>query len=531
MAAAILAAALLVLLGAAVPAAGSPTPAAVAAAESQETTQEPAAEPAQAPAAQPAHEATVEPAEPAQEATAEPAGEAAEEPPPEPTAGQAGEAGEDPARLTDERIPLAVEGFPKRPRPLLELGAPFLGTGTLKPGFELPTGAVWQPSLLLFGTYRTALQSFQVDGDRVAEWANRLDLFANLQLTGTERLVVGFRPLDQDGRFTSYTFRSDVPGIDEGSQNELNGEVTSVFFEGDFGEIFPNLSKRDFKETDVGFSVGRQPLLFQEGLLIDDTVDGIGLTRNTLQPHHTSNFRSTLFWGWNEVGRAGLGGNREDDSAQLFALLTSTDLPTSTVDADLVYVASDTTAGDLISGGVSAVQRIGKLNTSFRVLGSRAVDQETPFSTDGVLLFSEVSYTPAATEDLFYVTTFWAIDEFSSAARGPASGGPLGRAGINFAAVGLGRAGAPLSSRARDVAGGAVGYQRFFSHTRRQLILELGGRLGTAGGEPDSLAGTARYQTAMGQHYVLVIDGFAGYRQGPGTQDLFGGRVELLVKF
>jgi hypothetical protein len=28
-----------------------------------------------------------------------------------------------------------------------------------------------------------------------------------------------------------------------------------------------------------------------------------------------------------------------------------------------------------------------------------------------------------------------------------------------------------------------------------------------------------------------VIDGFAGYRQGDGDQDLFGGRVELLVKF
>lgn len=522
MAAATLAAALFVLLGAGAPAAGTPRSAAVAAAEAQQTPQEPAAEPAQ--------EAAAKPMEPAAESAQKAATEAAEEPGQEPAAGEDGQDGEDPARLTDERIPLQLEGFPKRPRPLLELGAHFLGSGTLKPGFELPTGAVWQPSLLLFGTYRTALQTFQVDGDRVTEWANRLDLFANLQLTGTERLVVGFRPLDQDGRFTSYTFRSDVPGIDEGTQNELNGEVTSAFFEGDFGEIFPNLSKRDFKETDVGFSAGRQPLLFQEGLLINDSIDGIGVTRNTLQPRHTSNFRATLFWGWNEVGRGSVAGNREDD-AQLFALLTSTDLPASTVDADLVYVASDTDAGDLISGGVGAVQRLGKLNTSFRVLASRAVDEETPFSTDGVLLFSEISYTPAATEDLVYVTTFWAMDEFSSAARGPSSGGPLGRAGINFASVGLGRAGAPLSSRARDVAGGAVGYQRFFARTRRQLILELGGRVGTTGDETDSVAGTARYQTAMGQHYVLVIDGFAGYRQGAGTQDLFGGRVELLVKF
>ena len=41
--------------------------------------------------------------------------------------------------------------------PILELGEPFLGTGPLDPGFEMPGGSVWQPSLLLYGTYRTAL--------------------------------------------------------------------------------------------------------------------------------------------------------------------------------------------------------------------------------------------------------------------------------------------------------------------------------------------------------------------------------------
>ena len=53
-------------------------------------------------------------------------------------------------------------------------------------------------------------------------------------------------------------------------------------------------------------------------------------------------------------------------------------------------------------------------------------------------------------------------------ARGPATGGPLGRAGINFAAVGLGSYGAPLSSRARDVAGGAFGYQKFYGAAKRR---------------------------------------------------------------
>jgi hypothetical protein len=305
----------------------------------------------------------------------------------------------------------------------------------------------------------------------------------------------------------------------------------------------------------VGFSVGRQPLLFQEGLLIDDTVDGIGLTRNTLQPTHTSNFRATLFWAWNEIGRslAG-GGNPEDGEAQMLALLTSTDTRRSTIDADLVYVVSDPRqvgaapgagpppmagpppliGGDMVAGGISFVQRIGKASTAFRALGSLAVD-DTLATADGVLLFGELSWTPAHTHDHLYVNGFAAVDRFVSAARGPSSGGPLGRAGINFAAVGIGRYGAALSSEARDVVGGAVGYQRFFDETRRQLIVELGARVGTDETVADAVAATARYQTALGRRFVAVVDGFAGLRESPvpgaGDEELFGGRLELVLKF
>ena len=311
-------------------------------------------------------------------------------------------------------------------------------------------------------------------------------------------------------------------------------------FEGEFGEIFPRLDDGDFGRTDVGFSVGRQPLQFQEGMLIEDSIDGVGLTRNTLLPKGTSNFRATLFVGVDEIHRA----NVEDPDAEMIALLTSTDFRRSTVDADLVYVRGGEGTGDLIAGGISAVQRIGLRNTSFRLLGSYAPDRETSRSTDGALLFAELSWTPHYTDDLIYFTGFVAVDEFSSAARGPATGGPLGRAGINFAAVGLGSYGAPLSSRARDVAGGAFGYQRFYGPAkRRQLLAEVGLRVGTASEVADAVAATLRYQMAVGRRLVLVWDGFAGRRQGEAgplpagaparrpDEALFGGRFELVVKF
>ncbi len=435
------------------------------------------------------------------------------------------------SRLTDEKIPLQLEGFPQRPKPILELGEPFLGTGTLRSGFRLPTGAVWQPSLLAFGTFRTAVQTFEPDdvgGSRITEWANRLDLFLNLQLSGSERLVVGIRALDDDGRFTSYFFEHPDDSLDGSFDDAFDAGIEALYFEGDFGEIFPNLDRDDFGSTDIGFSVGRQPMLFQEGMLIDDTLDGVGFTRNTLLPRNTSNFRLTFFYGWDNINI----NNAEQRSANLFALLSSTDFRKSTVDVDVAYIQTHDASGDLITGGINAVQRLGKTNSAFRILGSVATDEETASSTDGFLLFSELSWTPHYTHDHVYLTTFAAFDEYSPAARGagPASSGPLGRAGINFAAVGIGSFGAPLSGRASDVVGGAFGYQKFFDHTRRQLIIEAGARIGIDDLVDDAFAATARYQAALGRRTVVVVDGFVGYNESS-DQVPFGGRLELLLKF
>ena len=439
-----------------------------------------------------------------------------------------GKHGKHSSRLTDEVIPLQTEGFPQRPKPLVELGEPFLGTGTLHPGYRLPTGAVWQPALTIFGTYRTAIQTFDSGTDRITEWANRLDLFANLALSGSERLVIGVRPFDENGRFSSYFFEHPDPTLDGEFRDELDLEIESLYFEGDFGEIFPNLDREDFGSSDVGFSVGRQPLFFQEGMLINDALDGIGLTRNTLLPKKTSNFRVTFLAAWDNVNAGAV-----ERDANLYALLTSTDFRKSTVDIDAAFVDTDDASGDLLSFGASAVQRIGKYNTAFRVLGSIATDEETALSTDGVLLFSEVSWVPHYTHDSIYFTTFAAFDEFSSASRGPATGGPLGRAGINFAAVGIGSVGAPLSNRARDVIGGAIGYQKFYDATRKQVIVEAGFRFGTDDLVSDSYAVTARWQMAMKQHFVLVIDGFVGNEDFAfgGSETLYGTRVELVTKF
>ncbi len=443
-------------------------------------------------------------------------------------------AGESTSRLSDEPVPLRLDVVPDRPRPILELGNDLLATGPVHEGFTLPTLATWQPTLVVWGTYRTALQVIDRDDLEFSEWANRLDLFASLNLTSTERVLIGFRPLDEEGRFSGYTFSApEGEEGNEGSNNELNFEVTTLFAEGDIGELLPILDWNDSAGLDIGFSVGRQDIQFQDGMLINDNIDAVGATKINLRTGDVGNHRSTLLWGFGELNRANL--PDEDDSATLFGFLNEIDWRWSTVALDAIYVEGDEVTGDGFHGGISAVQRIGELNTTFRVLGSRANGEETDHNSDGLLLFGQFSKTPHGSEDFIYVNAFAGLDRFRSASRRPSAGGPLGPAGVLFEAVGLGRYGSALDSYADDAIGGAIGKQRFFSDSRKQVIFELAGRTTSEEVGQRALAAGVTYRAAHGQRTILRLDGFALYgssRENDNTSEELGigGRIEITCK-
>ena len=426
------------------------------------------------------------------------------------------------SRLSDEPIPL-IEDMPETPAPLIEFGAPFLDTGPLSQGIELPTGAVWQPKFLMFGTLRSALQTFDDGSERRTEWVNRMDLFAQLSLSGTERILLGLRPLDKGrGRNSGYYFKPDDAEQSDW-ESEFNLKVDTLYFEGDFGELFPALDDHNRRALDIGFAVGRQPIFKQEGMLINDTIDALGVVRNSISIPGASNLRVSAIAAWNHVSR---NDNKIDSSAKLFGLFGELDTPLSTVDLDLVYVSGDQPGW---FGGISGVQRFGRLNTSLRALFSKAKEPDSAEVSDGYLLFGEFSFAPHGTDDNAYLNAFWAIDNYSSAARRRDSGGPLGRTGILFAAVGMGRYGAALGNRTNKSWGGSLGYQKFFAGGRRQVIVEAGGRFGSEDKVSDAVAAGARLQQAIGRHYVVRLDGFLGNRKEGGSTN--GARAEFLVKF
>lgn len=429
-----------------------------------------------------------------------------------------------------EDHPIGIQPIPGRPELLAESGESFLAPGKLEQGIELPTGAVWRPSFWLFGTYRTGLSYVDVEGGPTfSEWSTRLDLFGQVNLSGTERVLVGMRPLDKERSarrsFTSYDFR-DGKFIDG-----VNADFQTLFFEGDIGEIFPNWDPYDSNALDYGFSVGRQPMSFQQGLLInEDMIDALTVTRNTLFGDGNLNLRATGVYAWSEISR---NNGVRDQNAQMFGLFTESDFEVSTVNADFAYVSSESRLGSLMAFGLSAIQRIpgyeNVYNSSFHALASFPTEGETVASGQGVLLFGQSSWTPHHTNDLVYLNGFWAIDQFTSPARGPLMGGPLGQTGILFAAPGLGRFGAPISNQASRAAGGSLGYQLFFDHTEQQVVIEVGGRKSTDGRDDGALGTGTRWQKKLDQHWILIVDAFLtkreGFRVTPGT------RIELLAKF
>ena len=200
-------------------------------------------------------------------------------------------------------------------------------------------------------------------------------------------------PFHRDNDFLGQVFD---PSNSKESTNPTNLRVRTLFFEGDLAELFPKFDPLDSKGLDIGFSIGRQSVLFQDGMLINDTIDAFGLTKNNIRFNENAwltNLRVTALWGFNEVNRDN---NEESDDAQLFGLFTAMDTIWSTFEADTIYVdADDEDGGDLFVWGLSSTKRIHEhYNWTMRYLGSSAIDDETDVSSDGHLLFTEVSWTP-----------------------------------------------------------------------------------------------------------------------------------------
>jgi hypothetical protein len=436
---------------------------------------------------------------------------------------------ESPSRLPDYPIPLVDESLIKPHPPLIQIGPGLVSTGRLERGFDVPGGAVWRPSFWVYGNLRSGINLVDPggSGDRIVEWAQRMDLFGNLQLNGTERLLIGLSPLHQRGSFSRYVFE---PESEEGWVDETNARITTFFFEGELSELIPALDPDGTRKLDYGFSVGRWRVDLQDGLLVNDMMDAVGITRFVAVPG-TATTRMTLIAGWDEVSRDN---NLLSEGSRYLSFSAEADTYRSTIDLDVVHVEAPEAEGGsawFLGWGSSQRLKFGgeSYNTTFRICSSIAEEADNAAVSDGTLFFAEASKTPIGTSDMAYATLFLGIDQFASAARGETNGGPLGKAGLLFAAAGLGRYRPALGNRADDSYGGSVGYQWSYDQGTSNLVFETGFRSALEGDGPATGAVGGRYQKKLNGRTMFQMD---TYLKKEESLDVGHGlRAEILVRF
>ena len=142
---------------------------------------------------------------------------------------------------------------------------------------------------------------------------------------------------------------------------------------------------------------------------------------------------------------------------------------------------------------------------------------------------AEISSLVAGSDDIVYFNTFAGIDNYTQAGRERIVGGPLANTGILFASPNLSTYGAEINPFTEDVVGFALGYQAFYNHHRRNLILEVASRKATKSAKTDALGLGFQLQQAIGRRLQLQLESFYTFQEQ--QNDASGIRFEVQVVY
>lgn len=433
-----------------------------------------------------------------------------------------------------------------RVEPLAEIGRDLYGPGEIGEGtaiFGEKNRAT--PQLVVFGDQRTAVAyNKQNNGKEIGQVATRLNLFANLQITGTERVLMLWEPFQDGADFSRFEFAG--PDRDKGAQPqfEFNDEPTTLFFEGDASALIAGFTD-EYQSFDLPFSFGRMPLLFQNGVWLEDAFIGGAFTipaQNNAALGIT-NYDITFFGGLNEITTDAFvaNGNRDDDQAFMAGVAGFFDVAEGYLELGYAYIGDKNKAanagGDQSYHNVTAAftkRYFGKVSNSTRIIANigQSPGGGNPKTANGFLLLSENAFITHLPLTLIPYTNFWiGKDNPQSVARAGAAGGVLRNTGLAFETDNL--TGFPtLDPTGRDTFGGALGLQYLFG-LDQQLVVEAAavipwdGKNGAAADNQYALS--ARYQIPITNQIIVRADTIYGFMES--AEDVFGARLELRIKF
>ena len=419
-------------------------------------------------------------------------------------------------------------------RPALEWGLPFYLNGPIpRSGTALGLTNLTQPKFYVYGDYRSALAYNQNTANEQTVWASRLNLDFDLAITATERFHVFWGPLDERDQFSGLFYDNGQINTND-AWDGWDERTDTAYFEGDLGAILGGLGGF-YPQLDLPFAVGLIPLVYQNGIWIEDAFAGAAMTipaRNnpTLD---WSNFDTTFFIGFDEVtsNRAFQGDN---EAANIVGFTTFIERRGGYLEFGYAYLEDTANLGRSYHNLAASYTRryLNLLSNSTRVIVNTG--QGGPRNTrtaDGVLLLLENSFLTRNPYNVIpYVNLFAGYGTPQSAAR---LQGPLKNTGINFESDLL--TGYPiLDDSANNTYGGAVGIDLLGGSFEQQLMLEFAFLQtfdddATRVAPGDQYAVGARYQRPLSHTLLFRADAMTGWLRN--SEDISGVRMELRRKF
>ncbi|WP_235951827.1 hypothetical protein [Crateriforma spongiae] len=416
--------------------------------------------------------------------------------------------------------------------PWIEWGRIFYGDGIT------PRGQDWfgqmnmvRSEFYVYGDYRIGLGSGRNAGGRADNLAARLNLDMDWQLTDTERLHAFMGPLDKNNQFNRIEL------IDGDLQYEpvFDPNLVTFFFEGDLGAMAAGL--HDMRSPfELPITVGLIPLLFQNGVWMEDAVTGaaIALPAKHSRLLNWANYDWTFFAVVDQLNSPAFGADKH--AAQAFGTAMFIDAYDGYIEAGYAYLRDRTQSERSYHNmTVSFTRRyFDRISNSVRLIVNTGQDLRADLRTaDGGLLLVENSWvTDNPLRVVPYANFFFGWDRPQSVARAGAAGGILRNTGINFDTDGLNGL-ATLDPTASDTTGFSIGVDLIGQRLDRQWLLEFS-YLTPHGNRnldvPDDQYGVGtRYQFPISHRSLLRFDVVYGWRRQ--LEDVYGTRAEYRWKF
>ena len=425
------------------------------------------------------------------------------------------------------------------PRPLLELGREIYREGPLQrsgTGLGLTNPTINQ--FAVYGDVKAAIAYNDNGAAEIGQMAVQLNLDIDYKFTATERIHAFIQPLNQGAKFTRCEFAADN---DDGCELEFDANINALFLEGDVGALYGGFTGQS-APFDLPFAVGFMPLLFQNGVWVEDAFVGIAATlpaRNS-PTLDISNLDITAFAAFDKVSSKGVldrFGVVADHNVNIYGITAFAEAMRGYFEGGYAYTQGRDGLRDQSYHNATLAfssRYAGLLSNSVRVIWNFGQNRDRlRQNADGVLLLVENSFiTRLPTTLVPYLNMFIGFDRPQSLARDGAAGGVLKNTGINFETDNL--TGFPkLDDTANNTFGGALGLQYLFG-LDQQIVVEAAtvqvmGKAGDRVAKGDQYALGLRYQLPLDKAWIVRADAMGAVREN--DENLFGVRFELRRKF